>query len=82
MDVDLIRFKVVYNDRILKAIAIIDLEFEYDTYVELGYDTYDDHRKTIEKAKSIEILAVNEDGNIVSIYDEALKFQFLPIISD
>lgn len=74
MDIDLSRFKVIYKDRVLKAIAIIDLEFEDDTY--------DDNRKTIEKAKFLEILAVNEDGNIVSIWDEAWKFQFLPIISD
>lgn len=74
MDIDLSRFKVICKDRVLKAIAIIDLEFEDDTY--------DDNRKTIEKAKYLEILAVNEDGNIVSIWDEAWKFQFLPIISD
>lgn len=74
MDIDLSRFKVIYKDRVLKAIAIIDLEFEDDTY--------DDNRKTIEKAKFLEILAVNEDGNVVSILDEAWKFQFLPIISD
>lgn len=82
MDIDLSRFKVIYKDRVLKAIAIIDLEFEYDTYVESGYDTYDDHRETIEKAKYIEILAVDENANIVSIWDKGCKFQFLPIISD
>lgn len=38
-------------------------------------------RKTIEKFEFIEVLAINEDGNLISIMDEAWTFQFLPIVN-
>ena len=41
-----------------------------------------ENRETIVKPKILEILAINEDGNIVSIMDEAWMFQFLPIVSN
>ena len=34
----------------------------------------------VSKPKVIEVLAINEDGNIVSIMDEAWMFQFIPEI--
>lgn len=30
--------------------------------------------------KWIDVLAINEDGNLVSIADEAWTFQFIPIV--
>lgn len=39
------------------------------------------NREIIEKPVWIEVLAVNEDGQIVSIKDEAWTFQFLPIVA-
>ena len=39
-------------------------------------------RNTTEKPKIIEVLAINEDGNLVSIMDEAWTFQFLPIMQN
>ena len=41
-----------------------------------------ENRDIIVKPKIIEVMAINEDGNIVSIMDEAWTFQFLPIISN
>ena len=37
-------------------------------------------RATVVKPKFIEVLAINEDGNIVSIMDETWRFQFIPVI--
>ena len=39
-------------------------------------------RDPIIKPKTIDVLAINEDGNLVSIMDEAWMFQFLPIVSN
>ena len=39
------------------------------------------NRETIEKPVWIEVLAINEDGHIVSIKDEAWTFQFLPVVT-
>lgn len=72
MKVDLSRFKVVHGDKVLNAVAIVDIG------VTEGFDF--SNRSTIVKPARIEILAINEDGNLVSIMDEAWKFQFLPIV--
>lgn len=39
-----------------------------------------DKRDIVLKPKFIDILAINEDGNIISIHDEAWTFQFIPIV--
>lgn len=71
MGFDLSGFKVVYADKVLNAIAVGRIEMPDDVATQNG---------TIAKAKRIEVLAINEDGNIVSIFDEGWRFQFLPII--
>lgn len=72
MYADLSRFKVVHGDKILNAIALMDVRMPDDMDFQ--------NRKTVEKPKFIDVLAINEDGNIVSICDEAWTFQFFPII--
>lgn len=72
METDISRFKVVYRDKVLNALALINARMPDDMNWE--------NRDTIIKPKVIEILAINEDGNIISILDEAWCFQFLPII--
>lgn len=72
MEVDLSRFKVVHGDKILNAVAVVKIEMPD------GIDW--ENRATIVKPKMIDILAINEDGNLVSIMDEAWRFQFLPIV--
>lgn len=74
MEIDLSRYKVVHGDKVLNAVALIG--------VEIGKIDDFDHRGIIEKPRLINVLAINEDGNIISIMDEAWTFQFLPIISN
>jgi len=74
MGIDLSRFKVVHGDKVLNAVALMEVRMPD------GMNWND--RKTTEKPKIIEVLAINEDGNLVSIMDEAWTFQFLPIISN
>ena len=71
---DLSRFKVVHGDKILNAVALMRVRMPDDINWE--------NRDIIVKPKIIEVMAINEDGNIVSIMDEAWTFQFLPIISN
>lgn len=73
MGTDISRFKVVYRDKVLNALALINIRMPDDMNWE--------NRDIIIKPKVIEILAINEDGNIISIMDEAWCFQFLPIVS-
>ena len=73
MVIDLSRFKVVHGDKILNAVALMNVRMPDDINWE--------NRDIIVKPKIIEVMAINEDGNIVSIMDEAWTFQFLPIIS-
>lgn len=74
MGIDISRFKVVHGDKILNAVALMDVRMPDDINWE--------NRDIIVKPKIIEVMAINEDGNIVSIMDEAWTFQFLPIISN
>ena len=72
MEIDLSRFKVVHGDKILNAVALMEVRIP---------DEIDwENRDTIVKPTVLEVLAINEDGNLVSIMDEAWTFQFLPIV--
>lgn len=73
MGIDLSRFKVVHGDRILNAIALQEVTFGDHWPGETNAPT------TI-KPKFLCVLAINEDGNVVAIHDEAWCFQFIPII--
>lgn len=70
MGIDISRFKVVYGEKVLRAIAIMEITMPEN----MDYEK----RAIIEKPKFLDILAINEDGNVVSIRDEAWMFQFLP----
>lgn len=74
MGIDISRFKVVHGDKILNAIALMKVSMPEGVNWEA--------RETVVKPNMLDILAINEDGNIVSIMDEAWRFQFLPIISN
>lgn len=65
---------MVHGDKILNAVALMRVRMPDDINWE--------NRDIIVKPKIIEVMAINEDGNIVSIMDEAWTFQFLPIISN
>lgn len=70
MEFDVSRFKVVYAERVLNAISA-RMIFDDNKCPEFGRAT---------KPKELEVVAVNEDGNLVLIIDEAWRFQFIPII--
>ena len=73
MNIDISRFKVIHNDKVLNAICIMEVQMA---------ETADwNNRKTYETPKFVDVLAINEDGNIVIIHDEAWTFQFVPIVS-
>lgn len=74
MAIDLSRFKVIHGERVLNAVALVDARMKED--VPHDYE----HRETVMKLKWIDVLAINEDGNLVSIADEAWTFQFIPIV--
>lgn len=68
---ELTGYKVVYKERVFRALALMGVEFEDGDYPDLGKTS---------KPKVVEILVINEDGNIVSVMDEAWMFQFIPAI--
>lgn len=70
--IDLSRFKVVYKEIVLNAVTLENIKYRDNQYP--GFD-----EKTYTKPQFLTILAINEDGNIVAICDEAWMFQFLPI---
>ena len=67
--IDLSRFKVVYGDKVLNAVFLESYEIrEYP------------HSGETSKFKQLTVVAINEDGSLVAICDEAWRFQFIPII--
>ena len=71
---DLSRFKVIHGGKVLNAVALAEIRMPEG----MGWED----RETIVKPKKIDVLVINEDGNLVSIMDEAWMFQFLPIVSN
>lgn len=74
MNIDLSRFKVVYGEKVLNAVALEEVR-----YRDGGYPCPTE-KGCIFKPQFLVVLAINEDGNIVAICDEAWRFQFLPIV--
>ena len=71
-NISLVGFKVIHNGIVLNALALRNIKMRAK---EEGTT-----RETIEKPISLEVIAINQDGNIISIYDEAWTFQFMPIV--
>lgn len=74
INIDISRFRVIYGNKVLNALCIMDIWMP-------DADTSGRNRETIVKPKIIEILAINADGEIVSIQDEAWTFQFVPVVT-
>ena len=70
MAIDLSGFKVVYGEKVFKALALMEIHFGENVNYEAIH----------KKPKIIEILIINEDGNIEILRDEAWMFQFIPIV--
>lgn len=71
-NISLVGFKVIHNGIVLNALALRNIKMRAK---EEGKT-----RETIEKPIFLEVIAINQDGNIISIYDEAWTFQFMPIV--
>ena len=67
MNVDLTGYKVIYKDRVLRALALID------TWL----TRKEDDTTVIEK---LTVLYINEAGVIDVLVGEPKEFQFIPII--
>ena len=66
-------FKVIHGGIVLNALALKAIKMRD------GMDA--SNREIVEKPIWLEVLAINEDGNIVSIRDEAWTFQFIPVVT-
>lgn len=71
MGMDVSKYKVVYNEKVLRALSIMEIDMGEN----FNYD------EIIQKPKFIAVAVINEDGNIEVIRDEAWMFQFIPIIA-
>ena len=73
MNIDLSKYKVIYNERVLRALAIVEIYYGEERNCET---------KEVHKPKFIGVMVINEDGTIEIINDETWCFQFLPIINE
>lgn len=69
---DLSRFKVVYGDKVLRALALAGIEISDDVTPE----------DLVKVPKFIEVIVINSDGNIEILRDETWRFQFIPILGE
>lgn len=71
MGIDMRGFKVVYKERVYNALNMI---------WDWGEHPEDNARKNgIAKPKFLTVVTLNEDGEVIAIYDEAFMFQFIRI---
>lgn len=73
MGISLNGFKVVHREKVYNAVALMAARMREDGPA--------NNHAIIEKPVWLEVLAINEDGNIISIQDEAWTFQFIPVIT-
>lgn len=73
MGISLNGFKVVHSEKVYNAVALMAVRMREDRPA--------NNHEIIEKPVWLEVLAINEDGNIISIQDEAWTFQFIPVIT-
>jgi hypothetical protein len=65
MGIDMSNYKMIYKDQVFNVVGIIPML--YDGTVKDG----------IKKVQFIEASAINEDGNLIIINDEAWMFKFV-----
>lgn len=69
--IDFSRFKILYRNKVLTGVAL--LHFEIDPTCDLELFTHGFHRLS-----EITLLALDENGYLTEICDEAREFQFVP----
>lgn len=70
---DLTGYKVVYNDRVLRALTLMEVGFPQGKWI--GPDN------PSLKPEYITLLVVNADGVLEAITGKAEEFQFIPIMN-
>lgn len=70
---DLTRYKVVYNEKVLKALTLMDVRFPQDKWIGPENPSL--------KPEHITLLAINADGVIEAITGKTEEFQFIPILN-
>ena len=77
MFVSLNGYKVVYGDKVLNALELMEMRInEPERHEEHGAC-----RNVISKPDFIAILAINSDGNLIIVDDGAWRFQFIPRVN-
>lgn len=75
MNIDLSRYKVIYADKVMNAIALQDVIYYDKCYPNPAAE------HIIFKPEFLCVLVINEDGNVITICDETWRFQFIPIVT-
>ena len=69
--VDISRFKVIYRNKVLNAVAILGWDYKQIANTELFSRGYNE-------LSEMHLLVVGTDGVLIEIFDEAREFQFIP----
>lgn len=67
---DLRGLKVIYNETVLNAVAVMEWMYEKDM-LSNGYNDF----------KFLTVMVVDTNGNLKAINDEAWRFQFIPNVT-
>jgi hypothetical protein len=67
---DLRGLKVIYNETVLNAVAVMEWMYEKDM-LSNGYNDF----------RFLTVMVVDTNGNLKAINDEAWRFQFIPNVT-
>lgn len=70
---DLTRYKVVHNDRVLRALLLMEVRFPQNEWPSPD--------RPLLKPEYLTLLVVNTDGVLEAITGKAEEFQFIPILN-
>lgn len=68
--IDMRGFKVIYKERVYNALGIVEWESKMPPDIDV-------RENGIAKPKDLTVAVINEDGEVLMIYDEAFMFQFI-----
>ena len=74
MFVSLNGYKVIYADKVLNALELLEMRKN-------APEKHGERGDLLSKPDSIAVLAINSDGNLIIVDDEAWRFQFIPRVN-
>lgn len=74
MNISLKGYKVIYGEKVLNALALINMW-------KRSPEKPENQEETISKPDRLVVLAIDTDGTMVVIDDEAWRFQFIPQVN-